>query len=205
MSRVAPPCALHPRRRARQRKLEAAYLRLPGTANTSRPCSPAKRAVISEPERSAASTTTTPSEIPEIRRLQRGKSFPRGEKPGARSLMRSPCSPIERCSSSLSMPPASTATVPRGRAARGAAVSMPRASPEAMTKPSCPSIGKTLTMAQTRRRLRGRRGLVLAFANARLLASHEPADIVGVANIKKNREQQEQRSESPLPRQREHA
>jgi hypothetical protein len=32
---------------------------------------------------------------------------------------------------------------------------------------------------------------VLAFANARLLASHEPADIVGVANVKKNREQQE--------------
>src|SRR5262249_2301919 len=78
---VASPCALHPRRRARQRELEAAYLRLPGTANTSRPCSPAKRAVISEPERSAASTTTTPSEIPEITRLQRGKSFPRGEKP----------------------------------------------------------------------------------------------------------------------------
>jgi hypothetical protein len=35
----------------------------PGTANTSRPCSPASRAVISEPR---ASTTTTPSEMPEI-------------------------------------------------------------------------------------------------------------------------------------------
>ena len=34
----------------------------------------------------------TPSEIPEIRRLRRGKSLPRGEKPGARSLTRSPCS-----------------------------------------------------------------------------------------------------------------
>jgi hypothetical protein len=44
---------------------------LPGTAKTSRPCSPANRAVIREPERSAASTTTTPSEIPEIRRLRR--------------------------------------------------------------------------------------------------------------------------------------
>jgi hypothetical protein len=55
---------------------------LPGTAKTSRPCSPAKRAVISEPERSAASITTTPSEIPEISRLRRGKSLPRGEKPG---------------------------------------------------------------------------------------------------------------------------
>jgi len=74
---------------------------LPGTANTSRPCSPANRAVISEPDRSAASTTTTPSEIPEFRQLWRGESFPRGEKPGARSLIRSPCSPIERCSSSF--------------------------------------------------------------------------------------------------------
>ena len=34
----------------------------PGTANTSRPCSSAMRAVISEPERRAASTTTTPSD-----------------------------------------------------------------------------------------------------------------------------------------------
>ena len=48
---------------------------LPGTAKTSRPCSPARRAVISEPERSAASTTTTPSEMPEISRLRRGKSL----------------------------------------------------------------------------------------------------------------------------------
>ena len=55
---------------------------LPGTAKTSRPCSPANRAVISEPERSAASTTTTPSEMPEIRRLRRGKSLPLGAKPG---------------------------------------------------------------------------------------------------------------------------
>jgi hypothetical protein len=53
---------------------------LPGTAKTSRPCSPPKRAVISEPERSAASITTTPREIPEISRLRRGKSLPRGEK-----------------------------------------------------------------------------------------------------------------------------
>ena len=50
----------------------------------------------------AASTTTTPSEIPEINRLRRGKSFPRGAKPGDRSLMRSPRSPMSRCKSSLS-------------------------------------------------------------------------------------------------------
>ena len=46
----------------------------PGTANTSRPCSAAIRAVISEPERCAASTMTTPTEAPEINRLRRGKS-----------------------------------------------------------------------------------------------------------------------------------
>src|SRR5437868_1343703 len=45
----------------------------PGTAKTSRPCSSANRAVISEPERAAASTTTTPRAIPEISRLRRGK------------------------------------------------------------------------------------------------------------------------------------
>ena len=72
-------------------------------------------------------------------------------------------------------------------------------------------VGEWLTVRSSSPRRRARlalgagAGLVLAFANARLLASHEPADIVGVPNIKKNREQQEQRSESPLPRQREHA
>ena len=37
------------------------------------PYSPANRAVINEPDRSAASITTTASEIPEISRLRRGK------------------------------------------------------------------------------------------------------------------------------------
>jgi hypothetical protein len=36
------------------------------------------RAVISEPERRAASTMTTPTDNPEINRLRRGKSRPRG-------------------------------------------------------------------------------------------------------------------------------
>ena len=45
----------------------------PGTANTSRPCSSAKRAVISEPDFAAASTTTTPRAMPEMIRLRRGK------------------------------------------------------------------------------------------------------------------------------------
>src|SRR5262249_51933187 len=49
-----------------------------GTANTSRPCSSAKRAVISEPERLAASTTTMPAHNPEMSRLRRGKKRARG-------------------------------------------------------------------------------------------------------------------------------
>ena len=55
-------------------------------ANTSRPCSPAMRAVISVPERRAASTTTTPIDKPEMMRLRRGKSWPRGWNPGGISL-----------------------------------------------------------------------------------------------------------------------
>ena len=60
------------------------------------------KSTFRDPERSAASTTTTPSEIPEMRRFRRGNSLPRGEKRGARSLMRRPCSLIARCSSSFS-------------------------------------------------------------------------------------------------------
>ena len=62
----------------------------PGTANTSRPCSAAIRAVISEPERCAASTTTTPSAAPEIRRLRRGKSRARGTWPSGISEIAAP-------------------------------------------------------------------------------------------------------------------
>ena len=45
----------------------------PGTAMTSRPCSPARRAVMSEPDRAAASITSTPRERPDISRLRCGK------------------------------------------------------------------------------------------------------------------------------------
>ena len=45
----------------------------PGMANTSRPCSAAARAVMSEPDASAASTTRQPRARPLIRRLRRGK------------------------------------------------------------------------------------------------------------------------------------
>ena len=53
----------------------------PGMANTSRPCSRAARAVIREPERSAASTTRVPRLRPLIMRLRRGKLV--GQRGGA--------------------------------------------------------------------------------------------------------------------------
>ena len=74
----------------------------PGTANTSRPCSAAIRAVISVPDRRAASTISTPSEMPEMIRLRRGKSWARGVKPGGFSLSRQPRSPMARCRSACS-------------------------------------------------------------------------------------------------------
>ena len=63
-------------------------------ANTSRPCSAAVRAVISVPDRRAASTISTPKATPEMMRLRRGKSCARGANPGAFSLIRQPRSPI---------------------------------------------------------------------------------------------------------------
>ena len=62
----------------------------PGTAKTSLPCSSAKRAVISEPDLRAASTTTTPSASPDTMRLRRGKSRPRGSQPIGISLTQAP-------------------------------------------------------------------------------------------------------------------
>ena len=66
----------------------------PGMANTSRPCSPAMRAVMRVPDRRAASTISTPSASPEMMRLRRGKSWARGTKPGGFSVTRQPRSPI---------------------------------------------------------------------------------------------------------------
>ena len=50
----------------------------------------ASRAVISEPKRLAASTTTSPRERPEISRLRRGKSRARGSHPSGISVKANP-------------------------------------------------------------------------------------------------------------------
>ncbi len=65
---------------------------LPGTANTSRPCSSAQSAVMSEPLLAAASTTTTPRARPLMRRLRTGKKRGCGSAPGQYSEMIAPCS-----------------------------------------------------------------------------------------------------------------
>ena len=62
----------------------------PGTAKTSRPCSRAKRAVISDPLLSAASTTTTPSARPLIMRFLDGKLPGDGGAPGGNSVRSAP-------------------------------------------------------------------------------------------------------------------
>ena len=91
----------------------------PGSANTSRPASAASRAVISAPERSAASTTSVASDSPAIRRLREGKCW-RGSacRAGARSARRRRrrCARAARdcrADSSWSGPVPSTATVRR--------------------------------------------------------------------------------------------
>ena len=61
-------------------------------AKTSRPASLAKRAVIKEPDCSAASTTKQPWLRPAMMRLRRGKLGGRGGVPRAYSLTKRPCS-----------------------------------------------------------------------------------------------------------------
>ena len=58
----------------------------PGIANTSLPCSAASRAVISEPDCSAASTTSVPRDRPAMMRLRLGKFWLSGGVPSGNSL-----------------------------------------------------------------------------------------------------------------------
>ena len=67
-------------------------------ANTSLPCSTASRAVISEPDCRAASTTSVARDRPEISRLRWGKLAARGGVPSGYSLNSKPCCAI-RCAS----------------------------------------------------------------------------------------------------------
>jgi hypothetical protein len=116
----------------------------PGTANTSRPWSAAVRAVISEPDGMAASTTRQPRARPLIRRLRRGKLRAAGAAPSGNSDSSSPRSAISAASAALrrgyttSTPVPSTAMVEAApaRPPRCAAASMPAASPETMLRPA---------------------------------------------------------------------
>lgn len=74
----------------------------PGTANTSRPCSRARRDVISDPDFRAASTTSTPWESPEIRRFRAGKCRAVGRVPTGCSDTTTPVVAILFCRSSCS-------------------------------------------------------------------------------------------------------
>ena len=66
----------------------------PGIAITSRPISPASRAVMSEPLSNAASTTKTACAKPAINRFLRGKLPAKGRVPNGNSDTITPCSAI---------------------------------------------------------------------------------------------------------------
>ena len=74
----------------------------PGTAKTSRPCSVARRAVIRAPDRSAACTTTTPSDSPDTIRFRCGNVPTVGAVSGGSSLIRAPESMTSRANSACS-------------------------------------------------------------------------------------------------------
>src|SRR5882762_10504415 len=113
-------------------------------ASTSRPCSAARRAVMSEPESRVASTTRQPRARPEMRRLRRGKFPALGGVPSGNSDTSAPRDKISSASGSLrrgytmSMPVPSTAMVdPRpSRPPECAALSTPIAKPLTMTRPA---------------------------------------------------------------------
>ena len=110
------------------------------------PAPRASRAVIREPERSAASTTTTPSDRPAMIRLRRGKWRACGAVPGGssattapRSAMRAMQRRVLRRVGTSSTPPADDGDgAGRASAPRCAAASMPRARPETTTSPARP-------------------------------------------------------------------
>ena len=122
----------------------------PGMANTSRPCSLARRAVISDPDAGAASTTSVPCARPEIMRLRLGKLAASGGVPRGYSLTSNPCAAIRRARSrcclgyTRSNPVPTTAmvagvvscSVAAVRAPSCAAASMPSASPDTMVRPA---------------------------------------------------------------------
>ena len=73
----------------------------PGTAPTSRPMSAAISAVMSEPERRAASTTIVMCASAAMIRLRAGKHHRWATKPGGSSLTTHPRPPMSSCRRAL--------------------------------------------------------------------------------------------------------
>jgi hypothetical protein len=73
----------------------------PGTAATVRPRSAAKSAVVSEPDRSAASTMTVTSASAATSRLRATKHQRNAREPGGSSETMQPRSVMSRCSARL--------------------------------------------------------------------------------------------------------
>ena len=162
---------------------------LPGTASTSRPCSSAQRAVMSDPLFSPASTTTTARDRPLMMRLRSGKNCGSGGVPGTQladdgaALRRCRrASDAARADTSTSTPDPRTRDRRRRRptsAPRCAAESTPRASPLTIDEAARREIaGEPLGDRQAVRRRRARaddRDRGRARAPRRARASRAPA------------------------------
>jgi hypothetical protein len=113
-----------------------------GTTNSSRPCSRAQRAVMSDPDRSPASITTVALASPEMTRFRCGNVLRSGRRSGGNSLTISPPADRSRAARSASAPlngtprPCATTATVRPSAPRWAASSMPHASPLTTTPPA---------------------------------------------------------------------
>src|ERR1700675_3804632 len=124
---------------------------LPGTAYTSRFCSRAQREVMRVPLYSAASTTSTPADIPLIIRLRMGKFCGAGKVPTGNSEISAPpratiCSASRVFSlgymTSIPVPRAATVFPLAAMAPRCDAVSMPRAMPLMITSPRAARVNR---------------------------------------------------------------
>ena len=121
-------------------------------ANTSLPCSDASRAVIREPDSSAASTTRVLWDSPAMMRLRRGKLAANGGVPRGYSLSITPrwtmrCARSRCCLGyTRSRPVPTTAIVASwpsiapSNAPAWAAPSTPKAIPETMVRPACANV-----------------------------------------------------------------
>ena len=157
--RISQPelTAMAPSRSSALLPLQVSTSILPGTTNTSRPCSAARRAVISAPLVSGASTTSTPLHKPLMIRFRLGKFHLYGGVPGGNSVSKQPQRSVSAYSDRLEagyttsapLPSTPTTIPPFPKAPHMAMASTPAAAPET-TKPPQAAIWLPIRLALVR-------------------------------------------------------